>query len=195
MRYKRNVTEAQARAGVIVYRYVGLIAPVTARAKQAADNGVTDDDLSIGGIISRYGVEDSYGDVFLKGAFDPLPDFLPMLWMHRRAEVIGRWGELYQQKNDVRADGAIWREAPLRRRAVHDGLMTGLSVGAYIDEFSVSRRDDGFFGWDISKARLVEASVVDVPANPVAEIDVTDAADSRFSLDLLILDALGNQGR
>ena len=177
-RLNRNLDEQAVRSGGILHKYVGILAPRAAGQIERADGEpATGDDYAIGGVISAYGVEDSYGDVFLPGAFDPLPDWLPMLWMHRRGELVGRWGEVYQEGNNVRAGGAVWSESGIRLRAIREEIMRGLSVGAYIDEFTVKRRPDGWMGWDIIKARLVETSVVDVPANPAAEIDVTEAND------------------
>ena len=128
------------------------------------------------GIISRYGVEDSYGDIFVAGAFELLPDWIPMLWMHKRGEVVGRWDSVFTQGDDVRASGDMWTEAGFRQRTVRERVISGLSVGAYVDEFTIARRDDGWMGWDITKARLVEASIVDSPANLAAELDKIEAA-------------------
>ena len=176
MRLTRNLSEGQARSGGMLVKFVGAIVVPAVRIKTAAKGETTAGDLDVSGVISRYGIEDSYGDVFLAGAFDPLPDFLPMLRMHRRGDVIGKWVEIVQDGDDVRAAGPLWSEAGIVQRAVRENMLRGLSVGAFVDEFTIVRREDGWLGWDIKKARLVESSIVDSPANPAAELDEVKSA-------------------
>ncbi|TKI02770.1 HK97 family phage prohead protease [Martelella alba] len=142
--------------------------------------------VSDDGLFSGYGsvfdVVDSYNEVVAPGAFlDSIAEArtngrtFPVLWQHQTAEPIGNW-DINTLKEDDRGlfgEGALWMDdAPYAKtawRGMKTRAVTGLSIGYYVRE---SNYDEKTRIRTLTKLDLVEISIVTVPANDEARIDV-----------------------
>ena len=75
------------------------------------------------GYASVFGVQDSDGDVIVKGAFkESLDEFkaagrMPkMLWQHDTRQIIGKWVEMYEDDNGLYVKGRMIMEVRKVRR-------------------------------------------------------------------------------
>ena len=136
-------------------------------------------DTKIVAILSEVGKLDADYDIILPGAFDDaikskmLP---PILYMHRRGEIIGQWSNLRMDGKLLKADGVLYTDADgfdLARRAqklVKTKQLKGVSIGFRPTEWKSVSNKERPYGWDIEKLDLKEASLVDVPANSSAKV-------------------------
>jgi len=134
------------------------------------------DDLIFEGWASRP-PEDYAGDV-VEGLGCELPPgraSVPLLADHDPKNIIGRaW--LYPQPDGVRMVGqfsppGVSRLADQRRAEVRAGILTDLSIGFQILEATpLPARGKGKGGLHITRARILEVSIVSIAANPAAII-------------------------
>jgi uncharacterized protein len=151
---------------------------------RAAQDG---DQTTVTGYASVFGSRNSYGEVFVPGAFadtlagrsDEKP--LVMCWLHR--EPIGRWTDHAEDDHGLRLSGPI-SDTALGRDAstlVRDGAVTGLSIGFwprqevfvpggedFTYEGTTYRQDRATFY--ILKADLAETSLVIAPSDDEARV-------------------------
>lgn len=138
------------------------------------------------GYGSVFGVEDSYGDVVIKGAFArSLEDWkakgaLPaMLWQHDTREPIGVWASMEEDDKGLAVEGRILLDAgELERRAhahLKAGSIRGLSIGFSIPlgGLEYDKTNDVYL---LKQIDLWEVSPVTFPANPEAQVDMVKAA-------------------
>lgn len=133
------------------------------------------------GYLSRWGEEDSYGDVFEKGAFKeslkastrfPVPGRRSLLWQHDTTKPIG----VLQAKEDSEGlwiDASINLEVQQGKEAyslIKQGAVTGLSHGFDPVEWKQRKSTAGQSGRSYKKAALWEGSPVTFPALPTAMI-------------------------
>lgn len=153
-------------------KFVGQYNLVTDKNK-AAPTLTESGDLQLDATLVSYNTVDEYGDIFLPGSFSlGANDRATMLGMHMRANVIGSWANFSDSQSTLKASGLVWKEAAIAQRAIAERVWTDVSVGIRIDEFSLERRDSGMLGYNIAKATLIEASIVDNGAVPGAEIEL-----------------------
>lgn len=148
------------------------------------------------GYITTYGNPDIVGDVIQQGALDDFIDRfnagevqLRMLFQHNRASIIGQWTELRSDDFGVYAVGEIFEDVTLGAdiaTLVRRGILDSFSIGFTFDENGFEIRRDG--GRLFTKIDLFETSIVDVPANPRAQI--TDVKMDDNSIDLVKLEKL-----
>lgn len=126
----------------------------------------TGDDGTLEGVAVRYGVLDTYRTEFAPAAFGPMEGrSVPMLWSHDPSNVIGSWsvvedrGDGLAVKGKLNLDVAKAREV---RSLLAAGDVRGLSIG--FRRLADEARQGG--GRRITKAQLVEVSVVAVPSVP-----------------------------
>ena len=138
-------------------------------------------ELKIVAVLSEVSKLDLDGDIILPGAFDADIESgknLNMLFMHRRGQIIGQWSKLRMDGTLLKADGVLYTGddgydlARMGAKLINTGQMKGISIGFRAKQWtSVSEPDKGrWYGWDIAKLELREASLVDAPANTSAEI-------------------------
>ena len=140
-------------------------------------------DRKIKAILSKTGNIDSDGDIIMPGAFDETlakNPTLQMLQMHRRGHIIGKWSNLRMDGDLLKADGVLYAGkddgydmARMTARLIKENLMQGVSIGFRpLKWSSVQEEGRGRFnyGWDIEKLELLEASIVDAPANDAATV-------------------------
>lgn len=113
------------------------------------------------------------GDVILPGAFkkslDAMERLPPMFWMHRPAEVPGKWTKMAEDKKGLfvkgeLADTQLGNEV---RTLLKMEAVSGLSIG-YIPEVT-EYSDDGHRL--LKEVELVETSIVSLPMNPLARVE------------------------
>jgi HK97 family phage prohead protease len=125
-------------------------------------------DGSIEALAVKFGVVDSYGTSFQRGAFTGLSRKLPMLWSHDPSQVIGHWSELSVDDTGLRAKGllnlAIGRAVEVRSM-VAAGDIDGISIGF---QTLKSEWQDGVR--HITKVQLYEISLVAMASVPGAKV-------------------------
>ena len=130
------------------------------------------------GYASVFGVQDSDGDVIVKGAFtETLKGYresgkMPkMLWQHDRKEIIGKYTEMEEDDNGLWVKGNLIMETQRGREAyalMKAGVLDSMSVG-----FNITEAGDGEMrgsGRVIEAVDLWEVSLVTWGANPDAQI-------------------------
>ena len=144
------------------------------------------DDGTFSGYGSVFGVEDSYGDVVMKGAFDAsLADWkaksmMPaLLWQHDTTEPIGVYTLMREDDHGLYVEGRLLiDDDPLAKRAhahLKAGSLSGMSIGYNLPEDGW-RYDSEKGVFIIEKLNLWEVSLVTFPANDEARVQRVKAA-------------------
>ena len=126
------------------------------------------------GYGSVFGVEDSYGDVVVQGAFaKSLKTKKPaMLWQHNAAEPIGVYTKVVEDENGLYVEGRLLiDDDPLAKRAhahLKAGSISGLSIGFNLVDWAYDQQLGVFKLLEID---LWEVSLVTFPANESARIE------------------------
>lgn len=152
------------------------------KTKQRLDMPLTIKSVSDSGEFEGYGsvfgVEDSYGDVVVRGAFEAslakwrekarLP---ALLWQHNMAEPIGIYTEMREDDTGLYVKGRLLiDDDPLAKRAhghMKAGSLSGLSIGYMLDDYEYDK-EKGV--WILKAIDLWEVSLVTFPANDEARI-------------------------
>ena len=128
------------------------------------------DDGTFSGYGSVFGVEDSYGEIVIAGAFDEsLANRLPsLLWQHRASEPIGIYTLVKEDAIGLYVEGKLALDT-VRGQEAHAllkmGAISGLSIGFNTREDSY----DTVTGVrTLRKLDLWEVSLVTFPANEAA---------------------------
>ena len=130
------------------------------------------------GYGSVFGVEDSYSDVVVRGAFTATLEKwkaksrLPaMLWQHNMSEPIGIYTEMREDDIGLYVKGRLLIDAdPLAKRAhahMKAGSLSGMSIGYMLDDYEYDK-EKGV--WILKAIDLWEVSLVTFPANDDARI-------------------------
>ena len=124
------------------------------------------EDGTLEGIAVRYGVLDTYKTEFAPSAFGPMKGrSVPMLWSHDPSTVIGSWSSVEDRGDGLAVKGKLNLDVA-RAREVRSllaaGDVRGLSIG--FRRLADEARQGG--GRRITRAQLVEVSVVAVPSVP-----------------------------
>ncbi len=139
------------------------------------------------GYGSVFGVQDTYGDVVIAGAFkDSLQRWsekgrLPaLLWQHKMDEPIGIYTEMSEDNNGLALKGRLLiDDDPLAKRAhahMKAGSLTGLSIGYILKEWEYDKEKNVFL---LKEIDLWEVSVVTFPANDEARVSDVKSAFAR----------------
>ncbi|MCG2575193.1 HK97 family phage prohead protease [Acinetobacter sp. ME22] len=130
------------------------------------------------GYGSVFGVEDSYGDAVMKGAFlRSLTEWtakgrLPsMLWQHKMSEPIGIYTEMKEDEHGLYVKGRLLiDDDPLAKRAyahLKAGSLGGLSIGYILRDYEY---DKSLGIYKLKDIDLWEVSLVTFPANEEAQV-------------------------
>ena len=123
------------------------------------------------GYASMFGVQDSDGDVIVKGAFKRSIESgkIPkMLWQHDPRIIVGKWQEIREDDNGLYVKGSLILETEKGREAyalMKAGVLDAMSVG-----FNIQSAGNGDRGRVIDDVDLWEISLVTWGANPEALI-------------------------
>lgn len=164
-----------------------------------------DDKGKFTGYGSVYGVEDSYGDVVVKGAFkNSLEEWISkgrlpaMLWQHRADEPIGIYEKMIEDDDGLYVEGQLLiDDDPLAKRAyghLKAGSLSGLSIGYNLPAggWEYDKEKDIFI---LSEIDLWEVSLVTFPANDAARVEdvkracQTGGIPEKISVERLLRDA------
>ena len=141
------------------------------------------EDGTIEGYGSVFGVVDSWNDIIAPGAFKntlaahKAEGTLPaMLWQHKDSEPIGIWTEMVEDAKGLRLKGKL-ALGTVKGKEAHElvklGALNGLSVGFITKQYSYDNTNDIR---TLLEVDLWEVSLVTFPANGKAR--VTDVKSS-----------------
>ena len=130
------------------------------------------------GYGSVFGVEDSYSDVVVKGAFQKSLSFwaekgrLPsLLWQHKMSEPIGIYTEMKEDDHGLYVKGRLLiDDDQLAKRAyahAKAGSLGGLSIGYILKDWEYDSSKGVYL---LKEIDLWEVSLVTMPANDEARI-------------------------
>lgn len=155
------------------------------------------------GYASVFGGVDSYGDTILRGAYaETIKNRnapVLMLYGHNPGRVIGKWTTLSEDDRGLHVRGELTpghSDADDVYASLKHGTITGLSIGYRVPEGGQSLSDDGTRR-TLSRIDLVEVSVVSMPADDAARIDLSsvktmlDECASITELEDFLRDAAG----
>ncbi len=132
---------------------------------------VTEEPGFFEGYGSIFGARDHDGDIVERGAFaSSLKSRIPaLLWQHNPAQPIGRFDEVREDERGLYVKGrlALTGKGAEAYALLKMGAMNGLSIGFVTKEAS---RDVKSGVRTISRAELVEVSLVTFPANELARV-------------------------
>jgi len=146
-------------------------------------------DGTIEGYGSVFGVKDSYADVIQKGAFDKSikahkeqKSMPALLWQHDAAQPIGVWTEMSEDSNGLYLKGKLAMDTVKGKEAhalLKMGALNGLSIGfmtkqAQYDEKTEIRT--------LTEVEIWETSIVTFPANTKARVTHVKSADEMQTL-------------
>lgn len=146
------------------------------------------------GVIEGYGatfndVPDSYGDTIAVGAFakslaahDAAGTRPVFLWSHDPATVIGRWDSIEEDAKGLHVRGSLNLDVEAGREALallqHDDV-SGLSIGYRIAPGGIRFEAEANV---LTELKLMEISLVAVPANNAARVTGVKSIGSRSEL-------------
>lgn len=148
------------------------------------DLKAANDDGTVEGYGSVFGVRDSYDDVIASGAFQASlaahkkAGTMPaMLWQHDADKPIGVWTEMVEDSKGLRIKGQLALET-MRGKEAHAllkmGALNGLSIGFVSKQWSYDRETDVR---TLTEIDLWEVSLVTFPANGSARVTNVKAVD------------------
>lgn len=148
------------------------------------DLKAANDDGTVEGYGSVFGVRDSYDDVIAAGAFQASlaahkkAGTMPaMLWQHDADKPIGIWTEMVEDSKGLRIKGQLALET-VRGKEAHAllkmGALNGLSIGFVSKQWSYDRETDVR---TLTEIDLWEVSLVTFPANGSARVTNVKAVD------------------
>lgn len=155
------------------------------------------------GYASVFGGVDSYGDTIVRGAYaDTLKarkSPVMMFYGHNPGRVIGKWTALREDERGLYVEGELTpghTDAENTWASIKHGALSGLSIGFWVPEGGETLSADGRQR-TLSKIDLVEISVVSMPADDAARVDLSsvksmlDRCDSLSELEDFLRDAGG----
>lgn len=148
------------------------------------------DERSFSGYASVFESVDSYGDTILKGAFNETLENrkrpVKFLFGHNPGRPMGVWKELYEDDSGLVAKGEFTEgnsDAENIRASLKHGAIDGLSIGFRIPKGGSEEKEGG--GRIISKAELVEVSIVSMPAEDNARVDLSTVKSEIETIETL----------
>lgn len=143
-----------------------------------------DEDGTIEGYGSVFGVRDSYDDVIANGAFaaslaaHKAAGTLPaMLWQHNPDEPCGVWTDMTEDERGLLVRGRLVLESARGREGLallRAGALNGLSIGFMSKQWAYDRETDVR---TLTEIDLWEVSLVTFPANSAARLTSVKAID------------------
>lgn len=132
------------------------------------------DAMTFEGYLSVFGSIDHFGDTIVKGAFsESLEKRTPLLLFgHNPGRVIGIWKDIHEDDKGLRVVGELTpgnTDAQNVHASLKHGAISGLSIGFRTIEFE--ELESG--GRLLKKLDLFEGSVVSMPAEDAARIDMS----------------------
>jgi len=142
------------------------------------------EDGTVEGYGSVFGVKDSYADVIQKGAFiksitehRQAKTMPAMLWQHDSSQPIGIWTDMTEDANGLKLSGKLAMETVKGKEAhalLKMGAINGLSIGFMTKQ---SNYDEKAEIRTLTEVELWEVSLVTFPANTKARVTQVKSAD------------------
>lgn len=136
-----------------------------------------DKPTSFSGYASVFGGVDAYGDTIVRGAYaDTLKNRsspVLMLYGHNPSRVIGKWPGLHEDEKGLFVEGELTpghTDAGDVAASLKHGAMSGLSIGYRVPPGGSADGEDGTR--KLLKIELVEISIVALPADDAARVDL-----------------------
>jgi len=146
-------------------------------------------DGTIEGYGSVFGVKDSYADVIQKGAFDKSikahkeqKSMPALLWQHDAAQPIGVWTEMSEDSNGLYLKGKLAMDTVKGKEAhalLKMGALNGLSIGFMTKQ---AKYDEKTEIRTLTEVEIWETSIVTFPANTKARVTHVKSADEMQTL-------------
>lgn len=147
------------------------------------------------GYASVFGVQDSDGDVIVKGAFErslqgyqERGKYPKMLWQHNPTQIVGKWMEMREDERGLWVKGTLILDVEKGREAyalMKAGELDAMSVG-----FNISEATAGDMrGRVIEEIDLWEVSLVTWGANPDALVTNVKSIDTERNFERFLRDA------
>lgn len=148
-----------------------------------------EDDGTIEGYGSVFGVRDTYSDIVAPGAFTATlaahkaKSTMPaLLWQHRMDEPIGVWKSMDEDDKGLAVRGQLAMDT-VRGREAHSllklGALNGLSIGFFSKSWIYDRESDVR---TLTEIDLWETSLVTFPANSKARVTAVKSIEAMESL-------------
>ena len=129
------------------------------------------EDGTFSGYASVFGVEDSYSDVVIKGAFtktiaryESKGTFPKLLWQHKMDEPIGIYTKMFEDDIGLFVEGKLLLDVQRAKEAhtlMKAGALDGLSIGYDVKDFEIQGDSVRL----LKELELFEVSIVTFPAN------------------------------
>ena len=142
------------------------------------------EDGTVEGYGSVFGVKDSYADVIQKGAFiksitehRQAKTMPAMLWQHDSSQPIGIWTDMAEDANGLKLSGKLAMETVKGKEAhalLKMGAINGLSIGFMTKQYNY---DEIAEIRTLTEVELWEVSLVTFPANTKARVTQVKSAD------------------
>jgi len=149
-----------------------------------------EDDRIFSGYASVFGGVDSFGDTIIAGAFSDSLEKMTrkplMLFGHSASNIVGKYIDIREDDTGLLVQGEFTPNHTLANDVyalMHHGAVDGLSIGFRIPEGGAEELESG--GRRITKADLVEVSIVGFPADDkarVSQVKMTDEINSITSI-------------
>ena len=146
-------------------------------------------DGTIEGYGSVFGVKDSYADVIQKGAFDKSikahkeqKSMPALLWQHDAAQPIGVWTEMSEDSNGLYLKGKLAMDTVKGKEAhalLKMGALNCLSIGFMTKQ---AKYDEKTEIRTLTEVEIWETSIVTFPANTKARVTHVKSADEMQTL-------------
>ena len=148
-----------------------------------ADEGVFE------GYLSVFGNVDSYGDTIIKGAYEETLNGMkrlpPMLLNHDQHSVpIGIWKSMKEDDKGLRVVGELTKGHAVADQvwaSMKHGSLTGMSIGYRATKYE----ENAHGGLDLHAIKLIEGSVVTMPADDHARVDLLKFEDEYGTIESL----------
>jgi HK97 family phage prohead protease len=130
----------------------------------------TEDKVMISGYASVYNIADYHNDLIVKGAFASMDhSIVKFLWQHDSLKPIGVIKSLIEDEHGLKIEAVINNKIQAGKEAielVRQGAVDSFSIGFNIKLSSYNKLNQRI----ITKAELIEVSIVTFPANSHAKI-------------------------
>lgn len=145
---------------------------------------ILEENGTIKGYASLFGVRDQGGDVVMPGAFTESLSagrHVAMLWQHDPAQPIGKWTAVKEDERGLYVEGKLSLKTQRGLEAyemLKEGIIRGLSIG-----YRVDRARKSAAGRELLKVGLWEISLVTFPMQVEAGVgDVKSFENGNFAM-------------
>lgn len=160
-----------------INHFLTIINPDYSRSNNKSAVTISSEYCLISGYASVYNLLDQDHDIIAPGAFQYsiTKGKVKLLWQHDPAKPIGNINALSEDNYGLRMEAALNNKIQFGSEAIEllkQGAVSGLSVGFIIKDAKYNQLSHRI----ITKADLMEISIVTFPANEMAQISYISAS-------------------